>query len=94
MFPLIRDHCYISVVAEERKHVTYRWSLRRGNMLHISGLCGEETCYISVVSVERKHATYQWSQRRGNMLHISGLCGEETCYISVVSVERIFSYAS
>jgi hypothetical protein len=82
------------VVSEKRKHATYQWSQRRGNMLPISGLREEETCYISVVSEERKHVTYRWSLWRGNMLHISGLCGEETCYISVVSVERIFSYAS
>jgi hypothetical protein len=52
------ETCYLSVVSEERKHVTYQWSQRRGNMFPISGLRGEETCYLSVVSEERKHVTY------------------------------------
>ena len=35
---LREETCYLSVVSEERKHVTYQWSQRRGNMLPISGL--------------------------------------------------------
>ena len=52
------ETCYLSVVSEERKHVTYQWSQRRGNLLPISGLLEEETCYLLVVSEERKHVTY------------------------------------
>ena len=32
------ETCYLSAVSEERKHVTYQWSLRRGNLLPISGV--------------------------------------------------------
>jgi Fe-S-cluster containining protein len=58
------ETCYLLVVFEKRKHVTYQWSQRRGNMLPISGLGEEEACYIAVISEERKHVTYQWSLRR------------------------------
>ena len=43
------ETCYL-LVGEKRKHVTYQWSQRRGNMLPISGLREEETCYLLVVS--------------------------------------------
>jgi hypothetical protein len=43
---LREETCYLSVVSEERKHVTYQWSQRRGNLLPISGLREEETCYL------------------------------------------------
>jgi hypothetical protein len=52
------EACYIAVISEERKHVTFQWSPRRGNMLPISGLREEETCYLLVVSEKRKHVTY------------------------------------
>ena len=85
------EACYIAVISEERKHVTFQWSPRRGNMLPISETCylslrGEETCYLSVVSEKRKHVAV--SLRRGNMLPFSGLRGEETCYLLVVSEKR------
>ena len=54
----VEETCYLSVVSEESKHVTYQWSQRRGNLLPISGLLEEETCYLLVVSEERKHVTY------------------------------------
>ena len=52
------EACYKkAVISEERKHVTFQWSPRRGNMLPSSGLRGEKTCYLLVVSEKRKHAT-------------------------------------
>jgi hypothetical protein len=71
------ETCYLLVVAEKRKHATYQWSPRRGNLLPISGLGEEEACYIAVISEERKHVTFQWSSSSprpliGNMFPLLG----------------------
>jgi primase-polymerase (primpol)-like protein len=51
------ETCYLLVVSEKRKHDTYQWSPRRGNLLPISGLGEEETCDIAVIAEKRKHVT-------------------------------------